>query len=111
FHSNQKDKEIGMSETKLAVDYDVAIIGGGPCGIAASISISTEGPSTVILDGKGPGGQVATSSLIENVFGVRVGGLTGVDLMARGIEQANAFGVKFRSPFNAVRIVRDEKTG
>jgi thioredoxin reductase (NADPH) len=89
-------------------DFDVAIIGGGPCGVASSISIRTEGPSVVILDEKGPGGQVATSSKIENVFGVPVGGLSGVELMGRGIDQAKAFGVNFRWPFRAVRIIREE---
>ena len=100
-----------MTQNTVAdTDYDVAIVGGGPAGVACAISVVTEGPSVVILDEKGPGGQVATSSLIENVFGIPVGGLTGVQLMGRGIDQAHAFGTRFNSPFRAVRIVQDPAT-
>lgn len=88
--------------------YDVAIIGAGPAGVAAAISLSSEGVKVVVLDEKGPGGQVASSSKVENVFGVPVGGLTGQQLMDRGIDQAMAFGAKFVSPFRAVRIRKEE---
>jgi thioredoxin reductase (NADPH) len=92
-------------------DFDVAIIGGGPAGIAAAISIVTEGPTVAVLDQKGPGGQIATSSKIENVFGVGVGGKSGAELMGISIDQAKAFGTRFLSPFNAVRMTRDSQTG
>lgn len=98
-------------QTPPTPDFDVAIIGGGPAGIAAAISIVTEGPSVVVLDQKGLGGQIATSSKIENVFGVGVGGKSGSELMGTAIDQAKAFGTRFRSPFNAVRLTRDEQTG
>jgi len=91
--------------------FDVAIIGGGPAGIAAAIGIAPEGPSVVVLEHKNLGGQIATSSLIENVFGVGVHGKTGSQLMGAALEQARKFNTHFREMFTAVRIVKDPKTG
>jgi thioredoxin reductase (NADPH) len=89
-------------------DYDVAIIGGGPAGVAAAIGIASEGPSVVVLDERGPGGQIARSSKIENVFGVPAGGGDGGRLMARGIDQAKNLKAQFRSPFRAFKIIKNE---
>lgn len=87
-------------------DFDVAIIGGGPTGVAAAISLKYEGPRVVLLAENGLGGQVAGSPKIQNVFGVPVDGISGSELMGRGIDQANYFDVKLRSPFRAVRIAK-----
>ncbi|MES2203344.1 MAG: NAD(P)/FAD-dependent oxidoreductase [Patescibacteria group bacterium] len=93
-------------------DYDVAIVGGGPAGIAAAIGTVTEGLRVVVLDERsGPGGQIASSSLIENVFGVGYNGKTGSELMGAGIDQARKFGTNFVSWFHSIRLLKDEKSG
>jgi len=93
-------------------DCDVVIVGAGPAAFAAAINLASEGARVIIVDEKGPGGQVATSSKIENVFGIPSPGLTGAELMDRAIDQAiKVFGVKLRSPFRVVRHTHDETSG
>ena len=74
--------------------YDVAVIGGGPAGLAAAVNATSEGLSTVVLCER-PGGQAGTSSLIENVLGWPEG-ISGPDLTARAQAQAEKFGADFK---------------
>jgi thioredoxin reductase (NADPH) len=74
--------------------YDVAIIGGGPAGLAAAINAASEGLRTVVLCDQ-LGGQAGTSSLIENLLGFPEG-VSGPDLTARAEAQARKFGAEFR---------------
>jgi thioredoxin reductase (NADPH) len=46
--------------------YDVAIIGGGPAGLAAAVYGASEGLKTLIVEREAPGGQAGLSSNIEN---------------------------------------------
>jgi thioredoxin reductase (NADPH) len=71
--------------------YDVAIVGGGPAGLAAALYGASEGLSTVLFEREAPGGQAGTSSRIENYLGFPTG-LSGDDLAARAIAQAERFG-------------------
>ena len=73
---------------------DVAIIGGGPAGLAAAVYAASEGLHTVVLEPDLPGGQAGTSSLIRNYLGFPRG-LSGDDLTNRAIEQAWLFGASF----------------
>lgn len=72
--------------------YDVAIIGGGPAGLAAAISAASEGLSTVLLCQK-IGGQAGTSSRIENFLGFP-DGISGPALADRARRQAVKFGTE-----------------
>jgi thioredoxin reductase (NADPH) len=73
------------------LDYDVAIVGGGPAGLAAAVYGASEGLSTVLIEREAPGGQAGTSSRIENYLGFPTG-LSGDDLATRAIAQAERFG-------------------
>ncbi len=73
--------------------YDVAIIGAGPAGLAASVYAASEGLSVVVLDRRSFGGQAGASARIENYFGFPTG-ITGQALTARGFVQAQKFGVE-----------------
>jgi thioredoxin reductase (NADPH) len=73
--------------------YDVAIIGGGPAGLASAINAGAEGLSTVVLCDH-LGGQAGTSSLIENLMGFPQG-ISGPDLTTLSLAQAQKFGVEF----------------
>jgi thioredoxin reductase (NADPH) len=86
--------------------YDVAIIGGGPAGLAAAINAAAEGLKTVVLCEQ-PGGQAGTSSLIENLMGF-TDGISGPDLTARSKAQAERLGAEFKE---AVCSVLDEAGG
>lgn len=74
--------------------FDVAVIGGGPAGLAAATSAATEGLSVVVLCER-LGGQAGTSSLIENFLGFPEG-ISGPDLTARALAQAEKFGAQFK---------------
>lgn len=74
--------------------YDVAVIGGGPAGLAAAINSASEGLKTVVLC-ENMGGQAGTSSLIENLLGFP-DGVTGPDLTDLSIRQAEKFGADFK---------------
>jgi len=73
--------------------YDVAIIGGGPAGLAAAIGATSEGLSTIVICEK-LGGQAATSSRIENFLGFP-DGISGPALTDRARRQAERFGAVF----------------
>lgn len=74
--------------------YDVAIIGGGPAGLTAAIYACRAGWKTVLIERGAPGGQAATTEIIENYPGFPEG-IAGPDLMGKFYEQATRFGCEF----------------
>ena len=95
---NALAKCIGMADGE-AVDkvYDVAIVGAGPAGLAASVYAGSEGLSVVALDARAFGGQAGASARIENYFGFPTG-ISGLALTARAYSQAEKFGVRMMIP-------------
>ncbi|MBV9762037.1 MAG: FAD-dependent oxidoreductase [Acidobacteriaceae bacterium] len=83
--------------------YDVAIVGGGPAGLAAAVYGASEGLKTLIVERQAPGGQAGLSSRIENYLGFPAG-LRGSDLTMRAVTQARRFGVEIVSPQEASGI-------
>ena len=83
--------------------YDLAIVGGGPAGLAAGVYGASEGLKTVMVEREAPGGQAGLSSNIENYLGFPAG-LTGRDLARRAVTQAKRFGVEILSPKEAIGI-------
>jgi thioredoxin reductase (NADPH) len=81
--------------------YDLAIVGGGPAGLAAAVYGASEGLHTVIIEREAPGGQAGMSSRIENYLGFPTG-LSGGDLARRAVVQAKRFGVEILSPQEVV---------
>jgi thioredoxin reductase (NADPH) len=77
--------------------FDLAVIGVGPAGLAASVYGASEGLDTVSLDTVGPGGQAGSSSRIENYAGFP-NGISGGDLTARTAIQAQRLGAWLVSP-------------
>jgi len=73
--------------------YDVAIVGGGPAGLAAAVYAASEGLSTVVIEREAPGGQAGQSAAIENYLGFPKG-LTGSDLAQRAVAQVGRFGAE-----------------
>ncbi|QKQ74578.1 FAD-dependent oxidoreductase [Nostoc sp. TCL240-02] len=89
--------KIGLQTQAERPFYDLAIVGGGPAGLAAAVYGASEGLSTVLIEREAPGGQAGTSSRIENYLGFPVG-LSGSDLARRGVTQARRFGVEILTP-------------
>jgi len=83
--------------------YDVAIVGGGPAGLAASVYGASEGLKTVMIEREAPGGQAGLSSRIENYLGFP-SGLSGSVFARRAVDQARRFGVEIVSPQEAVSV-------
>ncbi|MGB7097802.1 MAG: NAD(P)/FAD-dependent oxidoreductase, partial [Xanthobacteraceae bacterium] len=77
--------------------YDVAIVGAGPAGLAASVYAGSEGLSVLLLDCRTRGGQAGASARIENYLGFPTG-ISGQALMARASNQAAKFGVEMAIP-------------
>lgn len=83
--------------------YDLAILGGGPAGLAAAVYGASEGLKTVMVEREAPGGQAGLSSRIENYLGFP-SGLSGADLARRAVAQARRFGVEILSPQEATGV-------
>jgi thioredoxin reductase (NADPH) len=83
--------------------YDLAVVGGGPGGLAASVYGAAGGLSTILIDGVAVGGQAATSGRIENYLGFPAG-ISGAELAERSLLQAEKFGVEISVPCRAVGL-------
>jgi thioredoxin reductase (NADPH) len=95
--------KIGLRTHAQTSFYDLAIVGGGPAGLAAAVYGASEGLRTVTIEREAPGGQAGLSSRIENYLGFP-SGLTGGDLARRAVAQARRFDVEILSPQEAVSV-------
>ena len=74
---------------------DLAIIGGGPAGLSAGLYATRGGLKNVVMFEKGmPGGQITSSSEIENYPGQKAPGESGIDFMSTWVAQCTHFGLK-----------------
>lgn len=96
-------QKVGLRTRAQTDFYDLAIIGGGPAGLAAAVYGASEGLKTVMIEREAPGGQAGMSSRIENYLGFPTG-LSGGDLARRAVVQAQRFGVEILSPQEAVSV-------
>jgi thioredoxin reductase (NADPH) len=96
-------QKVGLRTRAQTDFYDLAIIGGGPAGLAAAVYGASEGLKTVMIEREAPGGQAGMSSRIENYLGFPTG-LSGADLARRAVVQAQRFGVEILSPQEAVSV-------
>jgi thioredoxin reductase (NADPH) len=84
-------------------EYDVAVIGAGPGGLAAAVYATSEGLSTLVVERESVGGQAGSSSLIRNYLGF-ARGISGAELAMRAHQQAWAFGARFLRAREAVGL-------
>ncbi|MEP9359430.1 FAD-dependent oxidoreductase [Sphingomonas sp. KR3-1] len=73
--------------------HDVAVVGGGPAGLASAVYAASEGLDTIVIESIAPGGQAGTSSKIENYLGFPTG-ISGQALAGRAQVQAQKFGAR-----------------
>jgi thioredoxin reductase (NADPH) len=96
-------EKVGLKTQAARRFYDMAIVGGGPAGLAAAVYGASEGLRTVLIEREATGGQAGTSSRIENYLGFP-SGLSGAELARRATTQAKRFGVEILAPQEATGV-------
>ena len=94
---------LGLQTSARADEYDVAIVGGGPAGLAAAVYGASEGLRTIVIEREAPGGQAGTSSRIENYLGFP-SGVSGDELASRALQQARRLGAEILVTRSVARI-------
>src|SRR5690349_18205594 len=92
---------LGTTERKGL--YDVAVVGGGPAGLATAVYAASEGLSVCVIDQRSYGGQAGASARIENYLGFPTG-ITGQALAGRAFVQAQKFGADMLIPAEVMAL-------
>lgn len=87
---------------------DLIIVGAGPAGLAAAVYAASEGLDALMIETHAPGGQAGSSSKIENYLGFPMG-LSGQELAARAMTQAQKFGATMLVARSVVRLDCDRR--
>lgn len=87
--------------------YDVVIIGSGPAGYTAAIYASRALLKTLVIAGPQPGGQLTTTTEVENFPGFS-SGIDGTQLLEEMQKQAARFGTEIKAA--AVAKIAKDKT-
>ena len=73
--------------------YEILIIGGGPAGYTAALYAARSGRKTAVIEKLSPGGQMATTSVIDNYPGFPEG-VDGFELGEKMEQQARKYGAE-----------------
>jgi thioredoxin reductase (NADPH) len=76
-----------------AAQYDLVIVGAGPAGLTAAIYAGRAAIKPLVLSGAMPGGQIASTNLVENFPGFPEG-VNGFELAMGFQQQAEHFGAE-----------------
>jgi thioredoxin reductase (NADPH) len=91
------------AELISGAQFDVAVVGAGPAGLAAAVYAASEGLRVIVIESCAPGGQAGTSSKIENYLGFPTG-ISGQALAGRAYIQAQKFGAEIAVARRLVRL-------
>jgi thioredoxin reductase (NADPH) len=93
----------------LSECFDVAIVGGGPAGLAAAVYGASEGLATIVIERESVDGQAGSSSMIRNYLGFSRG-IGGAELARQAYEQAWVFGARFLIGREVTSLRSDDTT-
>jgi thioredoxin reductase (NADPH) len=96
-------RKLGLTLEAKRGCYDLAIVGGGPAGLAAAIYAAREGIDAVVVERSGLGGQAGVTERIDNYPGFPEG-IGGADLAERFIAQARRYEVELLSAVSVEHI-------
>lgn len=94
---------LGLSTEPSLPMYDLAVIGGGPAGLASAVYGASEGLETVLIERTTTGGQAGRSSRIENYLGFPTG-VSGAELTLSARRQAERFGAEVITTRDVVKL-------
>ena len=90
--TGELDRRLGIeSTTDLTKLYDVAVLGGGPAGLAAAIYAGRKNLSTILI-AMDVGGQLGTTYEVANYPGFNL--VTGPDLVQKFVEHAQQYEIE-----------------
>lgn len=98
--------KLGLSLKAERSFYDLAIVGGGPAGLAAAIYAAREGMNAIVIDRSALGGQSGVTERIDNYPGFPEG-VGGADLAERFIAQARRYEVEMLSAVSVRQLAGD----
>jgi len=76
----------------LTQEFDIAVVGGGPGGLAAGLYAARGRRSTVLLEKGVTGGQIALTDIVENYPGIE--SINGFDLAQAMLKHAEIYGMQ-----------------
>ena len=81
-----------MPESQQRTEYEIAIVGAGPAGLAAGLYAARARRSTLIIERKVTGGQIALTAEVENYPGIE--SANGFELAETMHRQATKYGME-----------------
>ena len=100
-------RKLGLKIEADRPAYDLAIVGGGPAGLAAAIYAAREGIDAVVIDRSAMGGQAGVTERIDNYPGFPEG-VGGAELAEKFIAQAKRYGVELVAAVGVDGVEREE---